>query len=219
MVTRLVSQVLTEAGFEVIEANDGEQALSRFFEFKPDLLLLDIRMPRMDGNKVVARVREASSAPIIILSGRDAEADKVLSLEIGADDYVTKPVGRRELLARVQAVLRRARQRGGGSDIQRMFEDGFLRVDFAKHEVAAGGQPLELTPIEFRILGALVRNVGRTVPHGDLLEEVWGESVEAADAVKWHVSRLRRKLATGPQGENALRNVRGVGYRYESPAQ
>lgn len=212
-VTRLVGQALREAGYDVVEANDGEAALDLFFERNPDLLILDIRMPRMDGNKVLSWIREASSAPIIILSGRDAETDKVLSLDIGADDYVTKPVGKRELLARVQTVLRRARRRAG-SEAQRVFDDGFVRVDFAKHEALARGQPMGLTPIEFRILATLVRSAGRTVPHKDLIAEVWGDAAEP-DAVKWHMSRLRRKLGDDSDAEPIVRTVRGVGYRYD----
>ena len=208
----LVGELLERAGHVVIKAPDGESALKLFYSRKPDLVVLDVSMPGLDGWEVLNRIRELSDVPVLMLTARAEELEKVRGLRAGADDYVTKPFGRQELLARVDATLRRGRS---APQAQETYADDFLTVDFAQRKVTAGGVELALTPLEFRLLGAFVRNQNQVLSHDQLLELAWGDARSAdRDQVKLYVGYLRRKLGTGAGDESPIETVRGFGYRY-----
>ena len=208
----LVGELLERAGHVVIKAPDGESALKLFYSRKPDLVVLDVSMPGLDGWEVLKRIRELSDVPVLMLTARAEELEKVRGLRAGADDYVTKPFGRQELLARVDATLRRGRS---APQAQETYADDFLTVDFAQRKVTAGGVELALTPLEFRLLGAFVRNQNQVLSHDQLLELAWGDARSAdRDQVKLYVGYLRRKLGTGVGDESPIETVRGFGYRY-----
>ena len=208
----LVGELLERAGHVVIKAPDGESALKLFYSRQPDLVVLDVSMPGLDGWEVLNRIRELSDVPVLMLTARAEELEKVRGLRAGADDYVTKPFGRQELLARVDATLRRGRS---APQAQETYADDFLTVDFAQRKVTAGGAELALTPLEFRLLGAFVRNQNQVLSHDQLLELAWGDARSAdRDQVKLYVGYLRRKLGTGVGDESPIETVRGFGYRY-----
>ena len=208
----LVGELLRRAGHEVIEAPNGESGLKLFYAQQPDLVVLDVSMPGLDGWEVLKRIRELSDLPVLMLTARAEELEKVRGLRAGADDYVTKPFGRQELLARVDAALRRG---GGEPQGQETYADDFLTVDFAQRRVSAGGVDLTLTPLEFRLLGAFVRNQNQVLSHEQLLELAWGDARSAdRDQVKLYVGYLRRKLGTGAGDASPIETVRGFGYRY-----
>ncbi|HEX3267881.1 MAG TPA: response regulator transcription factor [Gaiellaceae bacterium] len=208
----LVGELLERAGHGVIAAPDGESALKLFYSQQPDLVVLDVSMPGLDGWEVLNRIRELSDVPVLMLTARAEELEKVRGLRAGADDYVTKPFGRQEFLARVDAGLRRPRS---APQAQETYADDFLAVDFAQRKVTAGGVELALTPLEFRLLGAFVRNRNQVLSHDQLLELAWGDARSAdRDQVKLYVGYLRRKLGTGPGDESPIETVRGFGYRY-----
>jgi len=206
---------LSTRGFRVWEAGDGTSALARWESRRPDIVLLDLGLPDMDGLDIVRRIRREATTPIVILSGRYEEREKVDALERGADDYVTKPFGVDELNARLRVALRRAA--GPSSDQVGRIVVGPLEFDAARHEARVGGEHLELTPREFEILRVLLANAGRLVTKGRLLRAVWGEAYQGEDSYIYvHVSQLRRKLAAADPG-GALRDLivtePGVGYR------
>ncbi len=209
-IVRALKVVLREAGFEVVVAENGEEALDRAAVEPPDAAIIDLILPDIDGIEVCRRLREWSSAPIILLSAVGDEEEKVRALEAGADDYVTKPFGPRELVARVQAALRRAAPEAEEGAVT---VDG-LEVDFAARIVRREGDEVHLTPIEFDLLKVLVRNRGRLMTHRSLLTEVWGPGYADDTAVlRTHIANLRRKI----EPEGARRYVRtdpGVGYRF-----
>jgi DNA-binding response OmpR family regulator len=208
----LVGELLERAGHGVIKAPDGESALKLFYSRQPDLVVLDVSMPGLDGWEVLNRIRELSDVPVLMLTARAEELEKVRGLRAGADDYVTKPFGRQELLARVDATLRRGRS---APQAQETYADDFLTVDFAQRKVTAGGVEPALTPLEFRLLGAFVRNQNQVLSHDQLLELAWGDARSAdRDQVKLYVGYLRRKLGTGAGDESPIETVRGFGYRY-----
>ena len=208
----LVGELLERAGHGVIKAPDGESALKLFYSRQPDLVVLDVSMPGLDGWEVLNRIRELSDVPVLMLTARAEELEKVRGLRAGADDYVTKPFGRQELLARVDATLRRGRS---APQAQETYADDFLTVDFAQRKVTAGGVELALTPLEFRLLGAFVRNQNQVLSHDQLLELAWGDARSAdRDQVKLYVGYLRRKLGTGVGDESPIETLRGFGYRY-----
>ena len=212
----LVAELLQRAGHGVIQAPDGETGLKLFYAQQPDLVLLDVSMPGLDGWEVLTRIRELSDVPVLMLTARAGELEKVRGLRGGADDYVTKPFGRQELLARVDAALRRGRN---DRQPEQTYADDFLTVDFAQRQVRAGGVDLTLTPLEFRLLGAFVRNQNQVLSHDQLLELVWGDARAAdRDQVKLYVGYLRRKLGTGAGEESPIETVRGFGYRYRPVA-
>jgi len=219
---RLIDQILTEKGYEVLKANDGKEALRLLFAHKPDLVLLDVVMPMMDGWQTCSRIRDISSTiPIIILSGkRKTEDDVVHGLDYGADDYLLKPVGGRELVARVRAVLRRAELPSyleKGKEIT--FSDGFLTVDIVERKVMVNGERVKLTPIEFRLLALLLENAGRILTHHQLLEKVWGwEYTDDLDYVRIYISHLRRKIEPVPTLPRYIITDPGVGYYFQKPA-
>jgi DNA-binding response OmpR family regulator len=212
----LVAELLERAGHGVIQAPDGESGLKLFYAEQPDLVLLDVSMPGLDGWEVLTRIRELSDVPVLMLTARAGELEKVRGLRGGADDYVTKPFGRQELLARVEAALRRGRN---DQQPEQTYADDFLTVDFAQRQVRAGGLDLTLTPLEFRLLGAFVRNQNQVLSHNQLLELVWGDARSAdRDQVKLYVGYLRRKLGTGAAEKSPIETVRGFGYRYRPVA-
>jgi DNA-binding response OmpR family regulator len=202
------------AGYRVSDAPNGRSGLRTFHADTPDLVILDITMPEMDGWEALERIRDVSSVPVIMLTARAAEADRVRGLRAGADDYVAKPFGRRELIARVEAVLRRA---GTATPQSTTYGDDWVRVDFVQRLVWRGGQEIHLAPLEFRLLAALVRSAGRVVPHEDLLQEVWQTTAGVMpEQVRLYVSYLRRKLGGG-ETDSPIETIRGVGYRYRPP--
>ena len=210
-VRTLVVELLTRSGYDVSEAPNGREALKLLFDQRPDLVLLDISMPELDGWATLDRIRELSDVPVLMLSALGAELEKVRALRAGADDYVTKPFGRQELLARVESVLRRA----PASEVRDAYSDGLLEVDFSQRRVRAGDQPIELTPLEFRLLTAFVDHPGQLLTHDQLLELAWGgERGTSRDQVKLYVGYLRRKLSATGISPEAIETVRGYGYRY-----
>ena len=217
---RLVERELTAAGHEVSLAADGEEALEEHSRREPDLVVLDWMLPKIDGLEVLRRIREASSTPVLMLTARGEEIDRVMGLEVGADDYLTKPFGTRELLARVRALLRReellrrtleADRNEPGGVRDPIVSHGALELDPESHNVTLDSEELELTPTEFDLLYLLMRNPGRTFSRAYLLQTVWDVGYVGSDrSVDNTVMRLRRKL--GPLGEE-IETVWGVGYR------
>jgi DNA-binding response OmpR family regulator len=212
----LLEELLHGAGYGVETAQDGRVALRTFHANPCDLVILDLSMPELDGFETLERIRDLSDVPVLILTARAGELDKVRGLRGGADDYVTKPFGRQELLARVEALLRRT---SGPPEVRPAYEDGALRIDYVSREVTVEGRPVRLTPLEFKLLSAFVRHPNETLSRERLLELVWGD-VEGfgGDQVKLYVGYLRRKLGWGPSDGGPLETVRGFGYRYRPPA-
>lgn len=209
----LVAAILERAGMTAHRAGDGAAGLREFFDLRPDLVILDISMPERDGWTVLERIREMSEVPILILTARSAELDKVRALRAGADDYVVKPFGREELLARVEALLRRAPVDSEGE--LPSLHDELLEIDFARRAVRIDGGELELTPTEFKLITAFARHPGQVLDAGQLLALAWGGPAAASDdQVKLYVSYLRRKLREAADVE-PISTVRGFGYRYD----
>jgi len=207
-----VRTVLDRSGFEVTIAAEGPEGLRVFHSERPDIVILDIGLPKMDGWTVLERIRELSGVPVLMLTSRAQEADKVRGLRGGADDYLTKPFGTAEFVARVQALLRRQR---APDELPEVFDDGHVRVNFVTHGVRVNGVPVELTPTEFRLLAAFVRHPGQVLSPVKLLELAWSDPLGIGpDRVKYSVMRLRRKLGAQAGGDSAIEAVRGFGYRY-----
>jgi DNA-binding response OmpR family regulator len=213
-IARAVRAVLEAGGLDVLSAADGRAGLRTFHASRPGLVVLDIGLPILDGWAVLDRIRDLSEVPVLLLTSRDRECEKVRGLRAGADDYVTKPFSNAELLARVEALLRRARPAAGGADA---YADGLVRVAFADSEVSVSDRPVSLTPTEFRLLAALVRHPAQILSPEQLLAQAWQDPVGIGpDRVKFAVMRLRRKLGQhGAQGP--IEAVRGFGYRYRPP--
>ncbi|HYL42182.1 MAG TPA: response regulator transcription factor [Ktedonobacteraceae bacterium] len=212
---RLVMRNLQFEGYEVLPASNGQQALEEIEAHVPDLVLLDVMMPKMDGFTVCQHVREFSSVPIIIVTARGQDQDKVRGLDLGADDYLTKPFSVDEMLARVRAVLRRAQftVNEQAHSIHKTITIGDLTVDSAQHLVAMAGKEVALTPIEYRILAYLAQNVGRVVTQDMLLEHVWGaEYLGESHMLQVNINRLRRKLEVDPTRPRYILTKVGVGY-------
>ena len=210
-VRMLVVELLARAGYRVNEAPDGRTALRTLYHERPDLVVLDVTMPELDGWRTLERIREVSDVPVVMLTARGAELEKVRALRGGADDYVTKPFGRQELLARVETVLRRAPRTG----LRETYADRLLEVDFGDRRVRAGDRELELTPLEFRLLTAFVDHPNQLLSHDQLLEHAWGgERGSSRDQVKLYIGYLRRKLAAAGVAPETIETVRGFGYRY-----
>lgn len=211
----MLRAVLERAGHEVMEADNGRVALRSVHEARPDLVMLDVEMPDLDGWDTLERLRDVTDAPVIMLTAHASERDKVRGLSAGADDYVTKPFGREELLARVTAVLRRARPAAApmpGSGSHRLFGD--LEVHPDRREVRVAGRPVALTKIEFDVLDALTASPSRVLDRRQLLEHVWGPSWFGDEGtIDVHVSKLRRKLGDDPRAPRYIETVRGVGFR------
>jgi two-component system KDP operon response regulator KdpE len=212
-----VSRNLRARGFEMLEASNGLEALAVWERENPHLLILDIMMPRMDGLEVCRRVREHSAVPIIVLTALDAESDKVTALDLGADDYLTKPFGVEELLARVRAVLRRT-QWEGLLPISGIKQFGDLEIDLEGHVVRLRGVEVRLSPTEFSVLKQLVANAGKVLTHRMLLQSIWGpEYGGEAEYLRVYINRLRQKLESDPTNPRYLLTEPGVGYRFVAP--
>ena len=210
-IVRVVRAYLEGAGFRVVIAFDGEEALYVARHEKPDLVVLDVLMPRMDGLDFTRRIRRERDVPIIMLTARAEETDRIVGLELGADDYVTKPFSPREVVARVRAVLRRAQALPEPTPVLHV---GPLALDRATHTVTVSGRPVDLTPTEFGILETLMTTPGRVFTRGELLEAVQGIAFEAYErTVDVHVKNLRRKLEPDPAQPRYILTVRGAGYR------
>jgi len=203
---------LKKEGYEVEIVRDGDSACSRALEAAFDLILLDIMLPRKDGFDVCRDLRRARvRTPILMLTAKTQEAEKIMGLELGADDYVTKPYSPRELRARIKALLRRA-----ADDLPQVYRFGDVEVDFARYEVRRGGRLIEVTPTEFKLLAAFVRHPGRVLTRDQLLDQVWGHGVFVTDrVVDNQITNLRKKIEPKPSQPRYLFNVRGVGYRFD----
>jgi DNA-binding response OmpR family regulator len=214
-VQKLLAYPLRKEGYEVVPALDGRQALDRLRETGFDLVVLDLMLPHVDGLEVCRQVRARSSVPIIMLTAKADEIDKVLGLELGADDYITKPFSVREFRSRVKAVLRRAELSRAGEPGEEPLEHGDLRIDFDKRNVTRGERQVDLTYVEFEILAALARTPGRVLGRTTLLERVWGDaSYRDPRTVDVHIRHLREKLEEHPKRPELILTVRGVGYRF-----
>ena len=204
---------------EVLAADNGEDGLQLLEEQRPDLVLLDVGLPRRDGYEILRDVRGFTDVPVIMLTARDDVADKVKGLELGADDYITKPFDHLELLARVRAVLRRLDLKAPKSRVP-SFRSGPLEIDFDAQEARLDGEHVALTPTEYRLLEHLARNAGWVVPHATLLSRVWGREYTAElDYLRVYVRRLRDKLGDDPARPRYIRTERGVGYRFIAPRE
>jgi DNA-binding response OmpR family regulator len=211
-IRQLLRVLLSREGYTVSEAASGRDGLRAFHECRPDLIILDVGLPDLDGWQVLERIRDMSDSPVLVLSARSAERDKVRGLNAGADDYLTKPFSRIELLARLQAIRRRHHVTG---EPLAVFDDGWLRIDFTGREVRLGGEVANLTPTEYRLLAALVRHAGQVLSPEQLITLAWDDhSGLAPDRVKYAVLRLRRKLGWTDCEDGRLETVRGFGYRY-----
>jgi len=215
-VCELIKAYLVKDGDDVVIAGDGKTAVEKAQTYQPDLILLDLNLPELDGLEVCRQIRKQSNVPIIMLTARDEEVDKVVGLEIGADDYVTKPFSPRELSARVSAVLRRYRE---GFKKGEQIVCGELRLDANKHEATYFEQPLSLTAAEFKLLSVLARNPGRVCTRLQLMDSAFGESYEGYErTIDAHIKNIRQKMAkVTPDSTNPLATIRGVGYKLEEP--
>jgi two-component system, OmpR family, alkaline phosphatase synthesis response regulator PhoP len=212
----LLNEWLEKGGYEVFSALDGLAGLREFFKHQPDLSILDVAMPGLNGFELSQRIREVSQTPIIILTAKGQELDKVRGLNLGADEYLVKPVGRQELLARVGALLRRVSM--APTEPASNYNDGVLALDFAKHEVFVRGEKVELTPTEFRLLSYLVQHPDQVLTLQQIWDRIWGWSGGSLENVKWHIAYLRKKIEVNPEKPDLIITVRGVGYRYQRPA-
>jgi DNA-binding response OmpR family regulator len=213
-VQTLLTYPLRKEGYEVVGATDGQQALDRFGESRFDLVVLDIMLPKLDGIEVCRRLRTRSQVPIIMLTAKGDEIDKVAGLEMGADDYITKPFSVREFRSRVKAALRRGNMAGPGAPTEPIHE-GDLEIDFERRAVTLAGEPVQLTYVEFEILATLAASPGRVYTREMLLEHIWGDSTyRDPRTVDVHIRHLREKLESDPKAPEYLFTVRGVGYRF-----
>jgi two-component system, OmpR family, response regulator RegX3 len=206
--------VLEKEGYQVLEATDGEEALRVFETEGADVILLDLMLPKLDGNGVCKAIRQKSNVPIIMLTAKDAEVDKIVGLEIGADDYVTKPYSTRELLARMRAVLRRQQEPpvAAGS----VLVAGEVRLDSERHQVTLSGKPIALPLKEFELLELLMENVNRVLTRGQIIDRVWGSNYFGdTKTLDVHIKRLRSKIEDDPARPKYIQTVRGLGYKFE----
>lgn len=208
--------LLRKEGFEASVVNDGAQALGAFDRISPDIVLLDLMLPGMSGTEICKALRARSGVPVIMVTARDSEIDKVVGLELGADDYVTKPYSARELIARIRAVLRRGGDAADEDLSVVVLEAGPVRMDVERHIVAVNGEPITLPLKEFDLLEYLLRNSGRVLTRGQLIDRVWGaDYVGDTKTLDVHVKRLRSKIEPDPANPKHLVTVRGLGYKLE----
>ena len=211
---KIIRLNLEHDGFEVFEANNGAHAMDRLRAVIPDLVLLDVMMPDLDGFQVLRMIREVGSTPVIMLTAKGEENDKVRGLELGADDYVTKPFSPRELTSRIRAVLRRG-SFSDQTDTGKIDVDGRLQIDFDRHEVWVGGELVQLRPTEYRLLYHLVKNAGWVLTHDQILSKVWGyEYEDEPHYVRLYINYLRKKIEKDPANPRYILTERGVGYRF-----
>jgi len=209
--------LLQKEGYEVVEAEDGNVALTKFASTKPDLILLDLMLPGKSGNDVCREIRLDSNVPIIMLTAKDAEIDKVVGLEIGADDYVTKPYSARELLARIKAVLRRGAEPKVAQDQDGLLEAGPVKMDLERHIVTVNGSKVSMPLKEFELLELLMENVNRVLTRGQIIDRVWGSNYFGdTKTLDVHIKRLRSKIEDDPARPNFILTVRGLGYKFEA---
>jgi DNA-binding response OmpR family regulator len=215
-IVQLARDYLEHAGFGVVTARDGREALQAVRQHRPDLVVLDLGLPEVDGLDVTRTIRRDSNLPIVMLTARDDEVDKLLGLELGADDYLTKPFSPRELVARVKAVLRRADATSAPSDVFRAVD---VVLDLPRMRAEVAGRTVELTPTEFALLATLARRPGRIFTRGQLLDEVRGVTFESYErAIDTHIKNLRRKIEPDPRQPRYILTVYGVGYRFTDEA-
>ena len=209
---RFLRASLTSHGFDFIDATSGKEAIAAATSRNPEIILLDLGLPDEDGVELTRRFREWTRTPIIVISARGREADKIEALDAGADDYLTKPFAVGELMARIRVALRHSRQAAGASDP--IFEIGPLRVDFSRRQVTVAGRDVHLTPIEYRLLSVLAQSAGRVLTHTQLLREVWGQAhTDQAQYLRVYMAQLRRKIESDPTRTKLLVTEPGVGYR------
>lgn len=209
---------LTQEGFRVVIARDGAEALERWEAIEPDLILLDLMLPRVSGVDVCREIRSKSKVPIIIVTAKSSEIDTVVGLEVGADDYVTKPYRMRELVARMRAVMRRFEHPGEDVDDTSVLEVGDVRLDAARHEVTVGGELVSLPLKEFELLELMLANAGRVLSRDVLIDRVWGHDyVGDTKTLDVHIKRLRSKVEPDPPNPSRIVTIRGLGYKYERP--
>jgi DNA-binding response OmpR family regulator len=214
-VQKLLSYPLEKEGYEVVSALDGQEALANFEQGQFDLVVLDIMLPKVDGLEVCRRLRAKSSVPILMLTAKAEEIDKVLGLELGADDYITKPFSMREFRSRVRAALRRADMAPDGEVEEEPLVRADLRIDFEKRSTELAGKPIDLTYVEFEIVAVLARHPGRVYTRDMLLDRLWGDSAfRDQRTIDVHIRHLREKLERDPKNPEYLLTVRGVGYRF-----
>lgn len=210
----LVHKYLTKDGYQVIKAYQGIEALRKFRKREVDLVVLDLMLPKMDGLKVCKKIRSKSDTPVIMLTAKTKEEDKIKGLDLGADDYITKPFSPGELLARVRAVLRRVEEDEGPEELTY----GSLTVNFNRHKVFFEGETVEVTATEFKLLGALIKNPGRAFTRPQLIHEAFGYGYEGLErTIDVHVKNLRKKIEPDPGSPQFLVTVYGVGYKFEPP--
>ena len=214
-VRELIELYLKKEGFEVIHAREGKQALRLNGEHHPDLIILDLMLPELDGWEVCRQIRSTSKVPIIMLTARTEEVDRIVGLELGADDYVVKPFSPRELVARVKAILRRGTSAAEDSEV---LSFPGLRVDRIQHRVEVDGDEVHLTPTEFRLLWCLASRPARVFSRAELLDRIWGYDSESdARTVDVHIKRLRQKTKASESGSFSITTVWGLGYKFETP--
>jgi two-component system response regulator RegX3 len=210
-----LAYMLRKEGFDVVEAADGTEGLAAYDKGGADIVLLDLMMPGVPGTEVCRQLRQRGPVPVIMVTARDTEIDKVVGLELGADDYVTKPFSQRELVARIRAVLRR------GQDVELLpdvVEAHGVRMDIERHEVSVDGRTVRLALKEFELLEMLLRNAGRVMTRGQLIDRIWGaDYVGDTKTLDVHVKRLRAKVEEHPAAPTRIVTIRGLGYKYESP--
>ena len=212
-----LSYLLRKEGFEVSLASTGPDALTEFERTGADIVLLDLMLPGLPGTEVCRRIRQVSNVPVIMVSAKDDEVDKVVGLELGADDYVTKPYSPRELVARIRAVLRRGVEAEPDTTT---LELGKVRMDVDRHVVTVGGEGVQLPLKEFELLELLLRNAGRVLTRGQLIDRIWGaDYVGDTKTLDVHVKRLRAKIEPDPSQPRYLQTVRGLGYKFDAPAR
>lgn len=210
-IRHFIQTTLSGAGYRVVDAETGKEGLTQAMAWNPDVVLLDLGLPDIDGLEVIRRLREWTSKPIIVLTARSQEHDKVTALDLGADDYLTKPFGIEELLARMRVALRRTARTEAGEPL---FQIGDLRVDLEKRRVFIAGKEVHLSPTEYKLLGVLVRHAGKVITHRQLLKEVWGPlHAEEAQYLRVYMRQLRGKLEENPSRPRYLLTEIGVGYR------
>ena len=210
----LLQEWLEEDGYEVYGAADGGEALRLFFQHRPSLSITDLRMPGMDGFQLISRIREMSDVHVMVLTALGNEENVIRGFDLGADDYLIKPVSKGAFLARVRSILRRA---APPDETPSTYSDGYLTVNFLTHEVQASGQSLRLRPTEFRLLAYLVQNTDKVMGQQQILNNVWGDEYGSLDSLKWYTSALREKVEVEAQKPRLIVTVPRVGYRYVPP--
>lgn len=216
-IVALLRECLEAEGYEAVTAGNGREGLRQFFDHRPNLVVLDVLMPEMDGLELCRCLREVSAVPILFLSGKGAEMDKVQGLDIGGDGYLTKPFLLEEFVARVKAILRRA-QRGEFQELPNLYRDEALTIDLARREVSVRGVKTPLTPLEYKLLVYLVQRSPEVLSPALILKAVWGSEYESPDLIPKYILQLQQKIEKEPENPRLIRSVNGLGYRYEKPA-